>query len=70
MDDLELIAAAEYAERQGARGVDQLARHVEGHEADDLAAGHGCLPLARVDEVEIVEQILATRDDFGGGRHG
>ena len=38
VDHFELIAAAQNSERQRARGVDQLPRHVEGHEADDLAA--------------------------------
>ena len=59
VNDFELIAAADDAERQHAGGVDDLARHVDRHVADDLAAGLRRLPLARGGEGEIVEQRAA-----------
>ena len=46
LDHLELVAAAEDADRQHAGGVDQLARHVDRHVADRLAPGLGGLPFA------------------------
>ena len=45
VDDLELVAAADNAERQHAGGVNDLARHVDRHVADHLAAG---LPLLSI----------------------
>src|SRR3972149_4060600 len=42
--DLELVAAADDSQGQGAAGVDQLHRRVDGEATHDLAAGMGSLP--------------------------
>ena len=59
VDDLELIAAADDAERQHAGGVNDLARHVDRHVADHLAAGLRGFPFARGSERKILEQRAA-----------
>src|SRR5512139_349236 len=46
VDDLELIAAANDTERQHAGRVNNLARHVDRHVANDLAARLRCFPFA------------------------
>ena len=68
LDHLERVAAAEDADRQHARRVDQLARHVDRHVADRLAPRHGGLPLLDGVEVEVLEQRLAALDDLDDGR--
>ena len=47
VDDLELIAAADDAERQHIGCVNDFARHVDRHVADHLAAGLRGFPFAR-----------------------
>ena len=66
VNDFELIAAAENPERQRARGVNDLARHIVGHVADHLAPRLRRLPGPGRLESQIVEKILATLDDCGG----
>ena len=68
VDNLQLIAAAQDAERQHAAGVDQLARHINRHVADHFPI-RVRLPLACRLEIQILEQGLATIHDFGD-RHG
>ena len=69
MDNLELIAAAENAERQHVGGVNDFARHVNRHIAHDLAAGLRRLPFAGRRERQILEQHSGAGDDTGGGGH-
>jgi hypothetical protein len=70
LDHLERIAAAEDADRQHAGRVHQLARHVDRHVADRLAARRGSLPRLDRAKVEVVEQRLAALDDGGGAGGG
>src|SRR5690606_16700544 len=64
----ELVAAAEDADRQHPRGVDQFARHVHRHVADRLAARRGGFPLLDRVEVKVLEERLAAIDDRFDGR--
>ena len=69
VDHLQLVAAADDAERQHVAGMDDLARNVDRHVADHLATRFRRLPLARRIEVQIFEQPRRMRDDFRGGGH-
>ncbi len=64
LDHLELVAAAEDADRQHPGRVDELARDVDRHVADRLASRHGGLPRLDRAEVEVLEQRLAALDDL------
>ena len=64
LNHFELIAAAEDAHRQHARGMDDFARHVDRHVADRLAPGRGRLPLLDHVEVQVLEQPLAALHDL------
>ena len=63
VDDLELVAAADNAERQHAGGVNDLARHIDRHVADHLAAGLRRLPFARGSKGQILEQRVGACND-------
>ena len=70
LDHLEAVAAAQDPDRQHARRVDDLARHVDRHVADRLATRRGGLPLLDRVEVEVLEHRLAGFDDLDGAGRG
>ena len=55
VDHLQLIATAEYSDREAARRMHEFARRVVGHEADHDATWLGGLPLARRGKGQITE---------------
>ena len=63
VDHLELVAAADDAERKHSRRVNDLARDVDRHVADHLATRHGGFPFARCLERQVLEQLVRPRDN-------
>jgi len=64
VDDFHVCTAAQNTQRQHARSMDDLPRHIDRHEADHLATRLGCLPFPGFREVEILENFLTVRNDF------